>query len=141
MALSANGDTAFIAASGDNHAQGAVFVFTRINGRWAQEAGKLTFRGQTGAPDFGDDVALSADGTTALIGGARDHDFRGAAWVFVRHGSTWKQQGPKLRPRDVSGHATDFGAAVSLSANGKTALIGGLGDNHKQGAAWIFHAG
>ena len=61
---------------------------------------------------FGTNVALSADGNTALIGGwnddsvasgNRDYSGKGAAWVFTRSGSTWTQQGPKAdRPTDES---------------------------------------
>ena len=41
-------------------------------------------------------MALSADGNTALIGGADDNGDVGAAWVFTRSGATWTQQGAKL---------------------------------------------
>jgi hypothetical protein len=49
-------------------------------------------------------VALSSDGSTALIGGARDDAVYytggyylsgGAAWTFTRSGSTWTQQGER----------------------------------------------
>ena len=44
----------------------------------------------------GASVALSQDGNTALIGGNIDNQSHGAAWVFIRSGSTWSQQGPKI---------------------------------------------
>ena len=54
---------------------------------------------------FGYDVALSADGNTALIGGPSDNSDRGAAWVFTRSGATWTQQGGKLTGSGATGPA------------------------------------
>src|SRR5262245_53880958 len=53
----------------------------------------------TGVAEFsyqGIAVALSADGHTAIVGGATDNSSMGAAWVFTRTGATWTQQGSKL---------------------------------------------
>ncbi len=50
---------------------------------WTQQGGKLTGGGEAGEGEFGTNVALSADGDTALIGGWRDNSGTGAAWVFV----------------------------------------------------------
>ena len=67
---------------------------------WAQQGAKLAGAGEAGRGYFGDAVALSADGDTALVGGVRDGEQRGAAWVFARSGSgagaSWAQQGEKL---------------------------------------------
>ena len=47
------------------------------------------------------------------------------------------QQGSRLIGSGASGDA-DQGAAVALSANGNTALVGGVEDNTQQGATWVF---
>ena len=52
--------------------------------------------GVTEETRFGETVAVSADGGTALVGGGHDAGNTGAAWVFIRSGSTWVQQGEKL---------------------------------------------
>jgi hypothetical protein len=122
VALSSDGNTALIGGPGDNKGVGAAWVFTRSGSSWTQQGEKLTGSGEIGASRFGNSVALSGDGNTALIGG-------GAAWVFTRSGSAWTQQGPKLTP---SGEGS-FGSSVALSSDGNTALIGGGGD-----AAWVF---
>jgi hypothetical protein len=88
-------------------------------------------------PFFGDAVALSADGNTALVGGDGDNSGVGAAWVFTRTGSKWIQQGSKLVGRGESGDG-GFGVAVAVSADGNIAVIGGSGDRQGTGAAWIF---
>ncbi len=57
---------------------------------------------------IGQSVALSADGNTALVGASADGtytEYRGAAFVFTRSGSTWTQQGAKLTGGGESGAA------------------------------------
>jgi hypothetical protein len=136
VALSAEGDTALIGGHGDNSGVGAVWVFTRSGSGWSQQA-KLTGAEESGEGEFGDDVALSADGNTALIGGLGDSGWVGAVWVFTRSGSTWTQLGTRLTGAGESGEGR-FGDSVALSADGDTALIGGLRDSDQIGAAWVF---
>ena len=83
-------------------------------------------------------VALSADGNTALIGGSGDNDSVGAAWVFTRSGSTWTQQGEKLTGGSEEIGEGEFGWSVALSADGDTALAGGVRDSNWVGAVWVF---
>jgi hypothetical protein len=137
VALSADGDTALIGGPADDEDAGAAWVFTRSGSSWTQQGEKLTGAGETGTGRFGQSVALSADGNTALVGGPSDDDGQGAAWAFTRSGSTWTQQGTKLTGTGESGDGR-FGIGVTLSADGNTALIGGFGDNSSQGAAWAF---
>jgi FG-GAP repeat protein len=82
-ALSADGDTALIAGIDDNSTRGAVWLFTRSGSTWTQQGEKLTGGGEAGEGEFGTNVALSADGGTAMIGAWRDNGGRGAAWVFA----------------------------------------------------------
>jgi hypothetical protein len=137
VAMSADGNTALIGGVNDSADVGAVWVYTRSGSTWTQQGSKLTGAGETGAGQFGQSVALSADGNTALIGGYRDNTNIGAAWVFTRSGSTWTAQGSKLTATGETG-AGNFGRSVALSADGNTALIGGHLDNGGLGAAWVF---
>jgi hypothetical protein len=82
---------------------------------------KLTGAGTVGKADFGQSVALSADGNTALIGGQEDAHGVGAAWVFTRSGSTWTERGEKLTGSgEINEGAGEFGFSVALSADGNT---------------------
>ena len=137
VALSSEGNTALIGGPDDNGEVGAAWVFTRSGSTWTQQGGKLTGGKESGKGDFGWSVALSSDGSTALIGGLYDNTEVGAAWVFTRSGSTWTQQGGKLAGSGETGEGL-FGSSVALSADGNTALIGGTGDNGFSGAAWVF---
>ena len=136
VALSADGNTALIGGPEDNGGKGAAWAFTRAVGAWTQQGSKLT-GGEEDNTQFGVLVSLSADGNTALVGGWKDDDTTGAAWVFTRTGGVWSQQGPKLTGGEV-GEGAGFGTSVALSADGNTALIGGPGDNFRKGAAWVF---
>ena len=93
--------------------------------------------GSVGAARQGHSVALSADGSTALLGGFGDNSDQGAAWVFVREGTAWSQQGSKLVGSGSVGAARQ-GESVALSSDGSTALLGGTRDNSFQGAGWVF---
>ncbi len=137
VALSSDGNTALVGGRVDNSLVGAVWVFTRSGEEWSQQGEKLTGGGEAGAAQFGGSVALSSDGNTALIGGADDNTVKGAAWVFTREAGKWSQQGEKLTAGDETGQGA-FGLSVALSSDGNTALIGGVYDNSKVGAAWVF---
>src|SRR5207244_4211722 len=120
VALSSDGNTALIGAG--TALGGKAFVFTRSGSSWTQKA-TLEGAGESEA-QFGDSVALSADGNTALVGGPLDSGQVGAAWAFARSGETWTQQGAKLTGGGESGNG-EFGESVALSADGNTALVGG----------------
>ena len=115
VALSADGNTAVIGGPSDNSGAGAAWVFTRSGSTWSQQGSKLVGSEESGKGHFGNDVALSDDGNTAMIGGPGDNSSTGAAWVFTRSGSTWEQQGPKLTGGGETGTGR-FGFRVALSA-------------------------
>ena len=98
VALSGDGNTAIVGGWADNSSLGAAWVFTRSGGVWSQPGAKLCGSGATASTDIlqGFSVALSEDGTTAIVGGPNDNDGVGAAWVFTPSGGTWTQQGGKL---------------------------------------------
>jgi hypothetical protein len=97
--------------------------------------------------EAGASVALSGDGTTALLGGPTDgndgvggtNPGDGAAWIFANTVGGWIQQGSKLAA-DVQ---SSFGSTVALSYEG-TALIGapydewGGAPGTAVGAAWVI---
>jgi hypothetical protein len=139
VALSADGETALIGAPGDGGAGGAR-AFTRAGASWSQQGPEIVPSDATTAAGFGAAVALAADGNTAMIGGPVDTPATtpvGAAWEFARVGASWSQQGATLQGGDTAPES-EFGAATALSADGRTALIGGPIDGADVGAAWVF---
>jgi hypothetical protein len=118
-----------------------------------QQGGKLTSGEVENEAGFGTSAALSADGSTLLIGGPQDSGSQGAAWMFVRSGASWTRQGPKQTAGEASeGGALEecgeeaadeegecaFGKSVALSADGNTALVGEPSSSSTPGAAWVF---
>ncbi len=71
----------------DNGNLGAIWYFTRNAGTWTQQGTKLSGIGYvkiaSAGPRQGMSVALSANGNTAVTGGAADSVSKGAVWVFT----------------------------------------------------------
>ena len=83
VALSADGNTALLGGYLDNGNTGAAWIFTRSGSTWTQQGAKLVGTGAVGGAIQGYAIALSADGTTALIGGGNDNTNAGATWAFT----------------------------------------------------------
>jgi hypothetical protein len=141
-AIALDGDTAVIGQQ--QRYEGAVrvptpaYVFARSGGTWTQQA-KLTAADGAATDMFGWSVALSGD--VALIG-AYQHDvggngYQGAAYAFVRSGTTWVQQAELNASDGAPGDL--FGYAVAL--DGDTAVVGAKDDTvdyQQQGSAYVF---
>jgi hypothetical protein len=146
-------------------ASGAVYLFSRSESTWAQQA--YVKASNTGGGDwFGVPVALSSDGNTLAVGAAHESSnatgiegdeednsasVSGAAYVFARSGSTWAQQA-YVKASNTRAYNW-FGIAVALSSDGSTLAVGayqegssatGIGgaqdDNltHQSGAAYLY---
>jgi hypothetical protein len=140
VALSADGRTALVGAPSWGGNVGAVWAFTRTRGTWSRTA-RPGSHDRVGDGNFGSSVALSADGATAVVGAPSDDQNAGAAYVFTRSGTTWRQRGVKLTGRDeVVEDDGMFGARLALSSDGATALVGGTGAglHDAPGAVWTF---
>ena len=138
--VSLDGGTALIGAFEDDdngNSSGSAYIFTRTGTNWTQQAKLLPLDGAQ-ADFFGYSVSLERD--TALIGAKQDDDngqTSGSAYVFIRTGTIWAQQG-KLLASDGAG-GDKFGVSVSLDVD--VALIGASydGDNGVgSGSAYVF---
>lgn len=151
LALSDNGQTLAVSAPLENSATttingnqanhdaagaGAVYVFTRSNGTWAQQSYLKAGNAYANA-FFGWSVALSADGSLLATGATGDASSSngingngtnrnaansGAAYVFSRNGSSWTQQA--YIKASNTGAEDNFGAAVRFNANGTILAVG-----------------
>jgi hypothetical protein len=107
------------------------FIFAQ----YSQQGAKLVGGNAIGISKQGSSIAISTDGTTALIGGLYDNTGTGAAWVFTRSNSTWSQQGQKLVGPGTNQYSY-FGYSAAISADGNTAVVGSPGGN--TGSAYVF---
>jgi hypothetical protein len=137
VCLSADGNTALVGGPSDNQYSGAAWVFTRSGSTWTQLGDKLVGAGVIGFAVQGHSVAISGDGSTAVVGGPSDAGGAGAVWVFMRSGGGWTQQGSKLVGSGATGDARQ-GSSVAISGDGGTVLVGGSGDDDETGAVWVF---
>jgi hypothetical protein len=89
VSLSGDGTTAILGGPFDDTDTGAAWVFTRLGAVWTQQGLKLIGIGAVGAALQGYSLSLSADGSTAILGGPFDDQNSvgggvGAAWVFTQ---------------------------------------------------------
>ena len=133
-ALAVDGNTVLVGSIGADasvYFRGAVYVFVRNGMTWSQQA-KLTASDSAPNDWFGETVALSGD--TALIGAPHDNTYTGAAYVFVRSGTTWSQQA-KLTASDK---ATNDFFGRHLLLDGDTALVSTTRKSSDKGAVYVF---
>jgi hypothetical protein len=139
--VSISGDYAIIGAPQDG-AKGSAYIFLRNGSNWTQQA-KLT--ASNGLYDDGFGLSVSISGNYAVVGAWGKDVFnvtnrynQGAAYVFVRNGTTWTQQ----QILYASDGTTDdhFGQAVAI--DGTLILISSMFDdvglNDNQGSVYVF---
>jgi hypothetical protein len=143
LAVSEDGTTAIIGAAADEDPNGqnagSAYVFEDSDGSWSQQA-KLSADDGDDGDRFGYSAAVSADGTTAIIGAQNDEDpnveelyeiASGSAYVFEDSDGSWSQQAKLFA--DDGDYDDRFGASVALSDDGTTAVIGAYGDEDPNG--------
>ena len=127
VALSGDGRIALIGAYTDDANglnAGSAYVLNLKRNSWI-EVQKLEPNDVAPGQQFGRSVAITADGSLAVIGAWKDDDGgsdAGAAYVFVNEGSLWKQQS-KLVASDAA-NGDNFGISVDISAEGDTIIVG-----------------
>jgi trimeric autotransporter adhesin len=101
------------------------------------EKARLSASDTVGGDAFGESVAISANGV--IVVGARYHEGKGAAYVFLKPASGWVTTSTfnaKLTATD--GFKDDwFGRSVSITAQGDTIVVGASAHN-LSGAAYVF---
>ncbi len=122
VALSADGNIALVGAPHDGGSRGAAFAFTREGSAWTRTAILKGGEGEHQTGGFGRSVALSADGSRAIVGAPQDLASRGTVWIFKRTGNAWEQDGPALSEPAGEVGPGRFGYSVAIS--GETAIVG-----------------
>lgn len=174
--VAVDGDTVIVGAYGEDGAapgvngdqasngalsSGAVYVFTRVDGVWSQQA-YLKASNPAGGDDFGWSIGVSGD--TVVVGAIKEDSSAmgvngdqsnngamdsGAAYLFSRNGAIWSQQA--YLKASNTGSNDWFGYSVAVS--GDSAVVGAnredssaMGVNGDQddngaadsGAAYVF---
>ncbi|EFO80628.1 alpha beta-propellor repeat-containing integrin [Oscillochloris trichoides DG-6] len=155
IVIGADGEDSNGSAQSDNSApdSGAAYVFVRSGNTWSQQAYLKASNAQAG-DYFGSIVAISSN---TIVVGAYNEDSdgssegnnsaatAGAAYVFVRSGTTWSQQAylkaSNVQAGDYFGTRVAIsGETLVVSAMGESSNGSGEGDNSAQyaGAAYVF---
>jgi hypothetical protein len=171
LAVSAREEDSSATGIGGNQADdsasqsGAVYVFSRVGTSWTQEAYVKASNASAGDL-FGYSLSLSSDGTRLAAGsryengaatgvGGNQADLSvgssGAAYVFLRVGTTWTQEA--YVKASNTGAGDSFGWSVALSLDATRLAVGapfeassatGIGGNQADdsavdaGAAYVF---
>ena len=119
---------------------GAAYIFVRSSGNWSHQA---YAKPSNTVGWFGSAVSLSGDGSALVVGawaegsgatGINGDESQtsffsnaGAAYLFIREGSSWSQQAYIKASNTQSGDG--FGSAVSLSGDGGTLAVGAANED------------
>lgn len=156
VALAADGKTLAVGALSERNAPadttagqadtslpviGAAYVFSQnASGAWSQQ-GHLKASNPGNGDQFGQALAISADGNTLAVGavgesseatgvnsapGARTQTRAGAAYLFTRSSGAWSQQA-YIKPSNTQANAW-FGSSLALSFDGSTLAVGAMAE-------------
>jgi len=141
VATSADGKTIVVGVSkdefGSNADSGIAYVYDR-NGNSFNQVGILTGLYATNTNDnFGNSVAISADGKTIVVGSLNDEPpgpsaNSGIVYVFKRIGNTFNRVGIVTGSFAID-LLDQFGASVAVSADGKSIIVGAINDEDLSG--------
>ena len=139
IGISGNGDTLAVAEYDADRGKGALYVLTRSGGVWSHQA-RIQAENAEAGDSLGYSLAISEDGST-IASGAADEDClkpginpagcendqesnqsSGAAYVFVRTGTTWAQQ--VFLKASNPGKEDWFGVRIAISGDGNTVAVG-----------------
>lgn len=137
VAVDSEGATALIGAPGmdtrDGPGAGAAYCYVRTSDGWQKDA-TLTATDADGDDRFGWSVALTDDGTSALVGAQFDEDpagtRAGSAYAYSKTDGGWEEQS-KLVPDELP-KGGFFGSAIEMTGDGSTALIGASNDGESR---------
>jgi hypothetical protein len=158
VAISDDGNTVIVGAQyedavvGSNTIWGAgaayIFTWSETSSSWSEQQ-KIQASDKQMNAYFGESVAISGDGNTAIVG-ARQEDpggttDAGSAYIFTKIVSnfgfiSWSEQ-QKIQASDKQG-SDWFGGSVAISDDGNTAIVGARredpGGTTDAGATYIF---
>ena len=150
VAVSQDGVTIVMGAPMGFHvgvASGTAYVFIREGPRLVATTETAQLRPSNGAEDnrFGDEIAISDDGSTVVVGSSERDAYgedHGAAYVFTRPAEGWVDavESATLSASDGA-RQNFFGASIEVSAEGDALIVGAPGHAHSRsraGGAYLF---
>jgi hypothetical protein len=130
QSVAINGTTIVAGSPLHANAQGVAYVFVNAKNGWTQQA-KLTETSPIAGDMFGWAVGISGN---EAVAGAYQRGGTGAAFTFLRSGSTWSHDKTELATGSSIGD--EVGWSVAQSAT--TSVVGALSSFNGAGAAYVF---
>jgi PASTA domain/FG-GAP repeat len=150
VALSADGTTALVSATGAGNLNGAVYVYhvTSPDSWTSSSTPTATLTGGYGPKEpgvLGWSVAISADGTTAFASAPFSPQNATVGAVLVYHvadEASWASTStPTATLTNADGEAGFLGqGGMAVSDDGSTLVVGDWGINDLAGGAYVYHA-
>jgi hypothetical protein len=132
LAISSTGDIVLSGGPSDNSGRGAVWIYTRSGSTWSEQA-RLVSQDAEINNYFGHSVSLSADGNTAFITQLKLN----AGQIYTRSENAWTFRS-SFHGTGATLAENNQGKNGALSADGRTAALGGGTDDNSIGAVWVF---
>ena len=137
--VSISGDTVAVGALFAHSGAGTVYVFVKPPSGWSSmtqtsmtQTAELTASDSTNFDNMGS-VAISGD--TVVAGAYGHNNFRGAAYVFVKSRTGWKDM---TQTAEFSSTRANQIYGFSVAVRGDTAIVGAVGAHQGVGAAYLY---
>ena len=153
VGVSADGNTVAVGAENEDGNSGAVYAFVRGGATWSEQA-RMKAANTEGGDSMGWSLGLSADGNTVVAGAIDENSLltgvppltaggndngrnpsTGAAYIFVRTGTTWA---PQAWLKAINSRKNDqFGNAIAISGDGNTVAVGSMNADGPGGSTGV----
>jgi FG-GAP repeat len=132
--VSISGNTAAIGALFAHRGAGAAYVFVKPAGGWSNmtQTAELTASDATSFDNMG---LVAISGGTVVTGAYGHNNFMGAAYVFIKPSTGWKDMTQRAELKSTNANQI-YG--FSVATDGKAAIVGSVGANQGIGAAYIY---
>ena len=127
--FSADGSTLAVSSQSNS-----VFIFTKVQGIWTQQAQLVAPAEYIGA-SFDSSVSLSNDGNILVVGALP------FSFVYYRTLASWSTGNLLSFPYDLVGSPAPFPLYSYISQDGNTIFTNCSTDNNNTGASWIYTQG
>jgi hypothetical protein len=132
--VSISGNTAAVGALFAHSGAGAAYVFVKPASGWS----KMTQTAELTASDsstFDSMGSVAISGNTVVTGAYGHNNFMGAAYVFVKPSTGWKNMTQSAEFKSTQANQI-YG--FSVATDGNTAIVGAVGANQGIGAAFVY---
>ena len=132
--VSISGNTVAVGALFAHSGAGAAYIFVKPTHGWSKmtETAELTASDATTFDNMG---AVAISGNTVVTGAYGHNNFTGAAYVFVKPSTGWKNM---KQSAEISGKKANQIYGFSVATDGKIAIVGSVGAHTGIGAAFIY---